>query len=299
MASRPDDFMDMDTAVTRLAVNQRNPEGDDVPEDEEKPEETKELDDAELLLGAGDNTVEIEFEGRKIRVERSQLPTQVQPAPQQSTPPAAPQAVDTSHITKLDETIQQLQTHMASVSGAKMPPATLINEDPEAYNNQMAVYNENRARQDQAKTDLDKAMQDRQTAATQAQNQIIANEQRALGDRWPEWADTRTRPRVATQLRDYAIKQGYAPNEADMIAQGAADHRMVLSMRDALRAEILSKKPNPSRKKDRKAPIVGKPGPAQTDVRKRSGKRNDFLRQASRDGTSIRGAADFLAGRYS
>ena len=299
MASAAEEVLDMNQAVERLGVHQRDPEGRDgeVPESPaEDPYEGLDAEQRTLLGVAGEPMVEIEIEGKKAKIEASKLPQ----APQ--TPllavPQAPAAAAPSRLPEMDAVIARLQKD--ADTQVSMPTTQLMRDDPAAYNDQMALFNENRVKQDNAQRDLTTAHQARNEELNAQQNQVIFQQQTQLAAKWPEWGNQATRPLVAAKLKDYAMRvEGYSAQEAEQLSQGIADHRMVLTLRNGMRGEILAQRPNVGRKRDRKAPKVGAPGPVQTDTRKKSGERTDFLRKAATKGTSIREASEFLAGKFS
>ncbi len=298
MADPAEDVLDMNQAVQRLGVHQRDPEGRDGETSEPPAEDPYEgLDDEQrTLLGvAGESMVEIEIDGKPAKIAASKLP-QAPQIPPTVFPAAAP--VTPSRLPEMDAVIARLDKDVATQ--VPMPTTQLMRDDPAAYNDQMALFNENRVKQDQAQRDLTAAHQVRNEELQGQQTQYVQAQQAQLAAKWPEWGNQATRPLVAAKLRDYAMRvEGYSAQEAEQLSQGIADHRMVLTLRNGMRGEILATRPDVSRKRARKAPKVGAPGPAQTDSRKKSGERADFLRKASREGTSTQGATDFLAGKFS
>ncbi len=296
MANAAEDVLDMNQAVTRLGVNQRDPEGREGETPEPPAEDPYEgLDDEQrTLLGvAGEPMVEVEIDGKKAKIAASKLPQ----APQA---PQVPQyaAAAPSKLPEMEAIIARLEKDVSTQ--LPMPTTQLMRDDPAAYNDQLALFNENRVKQDQAQRDLTTAHQARNEELQTQQNQAIFQQQSQLAAKWPEWGNQATRPLVAAKLKEYAMRvEGYSADEADRLSQGIADHRMVLSLRNAMRGEILAQRPDPNRKRARKAPKVGAPGPVQTDDRKKSGERTDFLRKAASEGTSVRGATEFLAGKFS
>lgn len=299
MANPAEEVLNMNQAVQRLGVHQRDPEGRDGETPEPPAEDPYEgLDDEQrTLLGvAGEPMVEVEIDGKKTKIAASKLPQAV-PTPQPFVATSVVSAPP-SRLPEMDAVIARLEKDAATQ--VSMPTTQLMRDDPAAYNDQMALFNENRVKQDQAQRDLAIAHQSRNEELQGQQNAAIQNQQTQLAAKWPEWGNQATRPLVAAKLKEYAMRvEGYSDAEATQLSQGVADHRMVLSLRNAMRGEILAQRPDPNRKRARKAPKVGAPGPAQTDSRKKSGERTDFLRKAARDGTSIRGATEFLAGKFS
>ncbi len=297
MANAAEDVLDMNQAVQRLGVHQRDPEGRDGETPEPPAEDPYEgLDEEQrTLLGvAGEPMVEIEIDGKPVKIAASKLPqVPLNSQPVVPTPVAVP-----SRLPEMDAVIARLDKDIATQ--IPMPTTQLMRDDPAAYNDQMALFNENRVKQDTAQRDLIAAHQVRNEELQGQQNQYVLAQQAQLAAKWPEWGNQETRPLVAAKLKDYATRvEGYSAQEAEQLSQGIADHRMVLTLRNGMRGEILATRPDLNRKRARKAPKVGAPGPVQTDSRKKSGDRTDFLRKASREGTSIQEATEFLAGKFS
>ena len=299
MADVATDILDMNQAVERLGVHQRDPEGRDgeIPESPAEDPHEGLNDEQRTLLGvAGEPMIEIEIDGKKAKIPASKLPVSV-PQMQTNFPNSQP-VTPVSRLPEMEAVIARLQQDVNIQ--VPMPTVQMMRDDPENYNERLAAHNENRGKQEQAQRDLLVANQARNEELQTQQNIIIQAQQTQLAAKWPEWGNQATRPLVAAKLKEYAMRvEGYSAEEAERLSQGIADHRMVISLRNAMRGEILAQRPDPSRKRAKKPPKVGAPGPVQTDSRQKSGERTDFLRKAATKGTSIREASEFLAGRFS
>lgn len=296
------EILTMNQAVERLSASQRR-EQMDIEDQEGDQEPAQEVDDDTELFGGDEETFQTEVDGRMVDVPVSQIPERYRAPQTASLAPPVPlaqpavQQLDTSRINELDRTISDLRGQAVRPS---LPDEKLIDEeDPYQFNKAMAHYNVATARAEDAQRKLEEAERNRGQEVQNYQNQVALGQQQQLAQVWPEWADPVKHPKIRAKMIDYAQRRGYSPQEAEMLANGQVDPRLTLQIRDGMRGEILAKKAKPGRKARGSAPKVGAPGVRQTDDGKKSVRREEFLRRADREGVSVQGAADFLAGRYS
>ncbi len=295
------EILEMNEAVSRLSANQRAELQEKKPA--EGPAAEPEYDDEQrLILGAqpSDETFELEVDGEMVKVPVSQLPEQYRTpaaAPPAFVPTAAtpsPASGASQRLGELDQAIQDLNGKLKRPSP---PSRTLAREEPEEFNIQVAEFNASQMEYDDNRRTMEQLQTRRSQEATNYQAEVLAVEQNKLAAAWPEWGNPATRQTVAGKLQEYALRQNYSPQEAAMIAAGQVDHRLALSLRDAMRAEILAAKPK-RRQARGNAPKVGDPG-VRSEKGQSSQKRRDFLRHGDKEGLSMQDGVDFLSGRYS
>jgi exonuclease VII large subunit len=284
----------MNEAVSRLSVGQRQAQMEAPAPEPEDPYDHLDEDEKILLGVAEEEMVEIIIDGKKAQVAKSQLAPPAPPAPVYQAPAPVAPAYDHTKAEELDRTIADLRGQIRTPTP---PNDALAEEDPDAFNRQVAVYNRDLIAAQKAQQSLEQANHQRQQLANQQQAVALAAEQQRLAAAWPEWSNPNTKPKIAQKLQEYAQSIGYTPQEAAVISNGQVDHRMVLSLRDGMRAEIRAK-PR-TRRGPGKTPKVGNPGVQQSETRKRTRRREDFVQRAERDGINIDQAAQFLAGKHS
>lgn len=302
MAGRPE-FLDMSEAVGRLSAKAPEPFDDDADELEDGDDPYSDYDeDDRLLLGAEprrSETVTMTLaDGSRVEVPVSEVQRFAAPEPARHETPMPYHTPQNQHQQRLQALDQEINALARDLTPPKMPSAALAREDPDEYTAQFAVYQAENAEYQERRRQYDAKTAERGTVVTEMQTSLIQEQQNLLAQRWPEWGDPAKRAQISPKLKSYAQSQGYSAEEAALIADGKADHRLVLSLRNAMRQEILTNKPKKGRR-DRTAPKVGTPGAKETAGRKRSGRRSEFLRFASERGVSRQQAANFLAGKYS
>ena len=298
------EVLTMNEAVGRLSLQEREieHEREDTKEKEPVVDPYADYDDDErLLLGvsSGDEVLELEgVDGKAVKVAVSKLPEHLR----QSTAPAipvmpqvaAPLPAPAVNTAELDQTIAALKGQMRRPTP---PDEKLAVEDPDAFNAQVARFNLAVLEQGQAQETLQKAEQERLNQAQLQQQQQVQAQQQQLAGAWKEWGDPVTHNKVKGQLRGYAERSGYSPQEAAMIAEGQVDHRLVLQLREGMRAEILNR-PKKRRSRGEAVPKVATPGVTQTESKRRGSDRKAFIRKGEREGLTQAQATAFLAGRY-
>jgi hypothetical protein len=131
---------------------------------------------------------------------------------------------------------------------------TLKEEDPYAY---MMKKDEYRDAQDKiANAEQQQQIVHRQQAQSQmvARSAYVQNEYAKLVEALPEWAKEGST--VKTDVRDYASKVGFLPEEVEQLS----DHRSVLILKKAMEFDRLTKKVSPKKKAVKKVPKVQKSG---------------------------------------
>ncbi len=130
----------------------------------------------------------------------------------------------------------------------------LKEEDPYTY---MLKKDEYRDAQEKARNAAQQqriVQQQQTTQQAQARASFVQNEFSKLAEALPEWNDENSN--IKTDIRDFAIKAGYAPEEVDQLA----DHRSVLILKKAMEFDKLTKKVAPKKKAVKKVPKVQKSG---------------------------------------
>jgi hypothetical protein len=118
----------------------------------------------------------------------------------------------------------------------------LATNDPAAYVQKRHAYDERQRKLQLAVGQLNQAKAHQSELQSEATQQRIAEEQKFLLDKLPDWKDAKKATVEAAKVREYLTKSGYDSNEVN----GVTDHRAVILARKAmLYDELAAKLPKP------------------------------------------------------
>ena len=130
--------------------------------------------------------------------------------------------------------------------------ATLKEEDPIQYITKRDEYREiqERTRENQHRMQL--AQQQQNAEMQEVQKRVLQEEHGKLVAALPEWGEPASQKKLATDVRAYAIEQGYTPEEIGTLV----DHRSLLVLMKAQKYDALQKADVKSKKVKNKPKVV-------------------------------------------
>lgn len=163
----------------------------------------------------------------------------------------------------------------------------LLQSDPVTYLSTQRIVTQRQAELAQAQRDLQKINDQRQSEQLDAQRQHLATQQELLLAKLPEWRDPAKAKAESTQIKEYLVSQGLAPEEAEF-----TDHRAVLMARKAMQFDALMERARATSKKVAAAPPkVERPGNA--DSARPGDGRTSAIKQLKHSGSVNDAAAAF------
>ena len=163
----------------------------------------------------------------------------------------------------------------------------LLQSDPLTYISTQRIVSQRQAELAQAQRDLQQINDQRQSEQLDAQRQHLATQQELLLAKLPEWRDPAKAKAESTQIKEYLVSQGLAPEEAEF-----TDHRAVLMARKAMQFDALMERARATSKKVAAAPPkVERPGNA--DSARPGDGRTSAIKQLKHSGSVNDAAAAF------
>ena len=231
-------------------------ESDEAEEDEE-PEETTlytvkvngedtEVTEDELIRGYSrqsdytKKTQELAEERRNIDAAKSQYDSEISQL----------QGQRQQYVEALSHVIQSSMAGLEQYNDIDW--ATLKEEDPIVYITKRDEYREiqERTRENQHRMQL--AQQQQNAEMQEVQKRVLQEEHGKLVAALPEWGEPATQKKLATDVRAYAIEQGYTPEEIGTLV----DHRSLLVLMKAQKYDALQKADVKSKKVKNKPKVV-------------------------------------------
>lgn len=129
----------------------------------------------------------------------------------------------------------------------------------------------------------------RQNEATEAHKKLLSEEYSKLQKAWPEFSDAVKGPTIRAELTAHAKERGFTPEEI----AGAADHRLMLLLKDAVegRKAIKALEKAKAKLKGKNLPEVARPGKGQAAGQRGNGLDRANLNSALRSGNQDRQVA--------
>lgn len=155
--------------------------------------------------------------------------------------------------------LQQYDDILSKFTAPQLQPPHpgLRHQDPEAFEQQMAVYTHNKHLQELAAAEQAKAREE-QGRLQQEQAQAFYREQsQALREMAPELADGEKGARLRKGVFEYAVTQGYTQEQLNM-----ASARDMVTLWKAQRFDAVEKAKSAAKPVAPKAPKAASPGPA-------------------------------------
>ena len=232
-------------------------EESDEAEETEEPEETTlytvkvngedtEVTEDELIRGYSrqsdytKKTQEIAEERRAIEAAQAQYNSEL----------ATLQQERQQYVDALSQVIQSSMAGLEQYNDIDWP--TLKEEDPIEY---ITKRDEYREMQENVRANQHRAaavQQQQETEMRDVKKRVLQEEHGKLVSAVPEWGDPTTQKKLATDIRTYAIDQGYTPEEIG----GLVDHRSLIVLMKAQKYDALQKADVKSKKVKNKPQVV-------------------------------------------
>ena len=232
-------------------------EESDEAEETEEPEETTlytvkvngedtEVTEDELIRGYSrqsdytKKTQEIAEERRAIEAAQAQYNSEL----------ATLQQERQQYVDALSQVIQSSMAGLEQYNDIDWP--TLKAEDPIEY---ITKRDEYREMQENVRANQHRAaavQQQQETEMRDVKKRVLQEEHGKLVSAVPEWGDPTTQKKLATDIRTYAIDQGYTPEEIG----GLVDHRSLIVLMKAQKYDALQKADVKSKKVKNKPKVV-------------------------------------------
>ena len=232
-------------------------EESDEAEETEEPEETTlytvkvngedtEVTEDELIRGYSrqsdytKKTQEIAEERRAIEAAQAQYNSEL----------ATLQQERQQYVDALSQVIQSSMAGLEQYNDIDWP--TLKAEDPIEY---ITKRDEYREMQENVRANQHRAaavQQQQETEMRDVKKRVLQEEHGKLVSAVPEWGDPTTQKKLATDIRAYAIDQGYTPEEIG----GLVDHRSLIVLMKAQKYDALQKADVKSKKVKNKPKVV-------------------------------------------
>lgn len=253
----------LDAAAERLANEDANQNKD--ADSEQAPE----------VEAADDSTVEIEVDGKPVKLTKAELAEHYKNGLRQqdytrktmevSEQRKAADAETARARAERDNYAQQLNNFAVTSESIlaeqqKVLTEELLRNDPVEYLAQERTFRERQAKLQQAQQELARINGERQQEAAQQQAQYRAEQLEKLQSALPEWKDPAKAQLEAGKIKDYLLNQGWTLEDVGALS----DHRHVLAARKAMLFDNLMARAKETQKQVQKAPPkVERPGTAQ------------------------------------
>ena len=123
------------------------------------------------------------------------------------------------------------------------------------------------------------AMQQQQAEAQKVQQEAIQAERGKMVEALPEWGDPDKQKELATNVKSYALTQGFSEEELNSLI----DHRSVLVLMKAAKYDALEKADVKSKKLKNKPKLV-RSGKGASSSRNEKSKRNEQMKRLQQSG---------------
>ena len=254
-----------DESLEEEQPDEEEEEGEEPDEDEEtdEDEEVEESDEVTLYTVKvnGEDTEVSEEELIRGYSRHSDYTKKTQELAEDRRNAEAAQAQYQAEISALQQERQQyaealsqvIQSSMAGLDQySNMDWETLKTDDPIEYITKRDEYREIQERVRQNQYQVQQVQQQQQTEMQEVKKRVLKEEHGKLVAAVPEWGEPASQKKLATDLRSYAINQGYSTEEIG----GLVDHRSLIVLMKAQKYDELQKADVKSKKVKNKPKVV-------------------------------------------
>lgn len=267
---------------------------------EPKAEEAEQSVDAE----PADDTVEVEVDGKPVKLTKAELAEAVKGQMRQSdytkkTMELAEQRKATAaeaeqhraERTQYKQNLQllQAQAYAGLQEQQKIDWDALKASDPVEFVNQVRIAQERQAALANSQAELQRVAQAEQAEAQETKRQNLAREQQDLLAKLPEWKDEGKAKAEQAAIAKYLVDFGYSKEDVDAVA----DHRAVILARKAMLYDQMLSKASAAQKKVENLPKRVE-RPSVSDASPQLDRRNAAYQRLSRSG-KVEDAASLLS----
>jgi len=184
----------------------------------------------------------------------------------------------------MEQELAQSKTHYAQIidqlgsflegQQVKAPDPSLAEDDPFAYTQQLAQYQEHKQRLDAVQAERERNRQEHQAQNQTRLQQHVAKEGEVLLEKIPEWKDAKVQKAETAKLKSFLREFGVSDQElSDPYSVFQTDHRAILLARDAMKYRQSQAKKAKAVSKSKGKPKVAKPGVSRGDDQSRDMRR--------------------------
>jgi hypothetical protein len=254
-----------DESLEEEQPDEEEEEGEEPDEDEEtdEVEETEESDEVTLYTVKvnGEDTEVSEDELIRGYSRHSDYTKKTQELAEDRRNAEAAQAQYQAEISALQQERQQYAEALSQVIQSSMAGLdqysnidwpTLKEEDPIEYITKRDEYREIQERVRQNQYQAQQVQQQQESEMQEVKKRVLKEEHGKLVAAVPEWGEPAGQKKLATDLRAYAINQGYSTEEIG----GLVDHRSLIVLMKAKKYDALQKADVKSKKVKNKPKVV-------------------------------------------
>ena len=182
------------------------------------------------------------------------------------------------YVNQLNQILQNSSNNLQEYD--KIDWDTLKNDDPIEYVKLREDYRDGKERMQALNQQRQMAMQQQQAEAQKVQQEAVQVERAKMIEALPEWGDPDKQKELATDVKNYALKQGFSEEELNSLI----DHRSVLVLMKAAKFDALEKADVKSKKLKNKPKVIrsGKGKPAGADSKSKRNAKMKRLQQTGR-----------------
>jgi hypothetical protein len=154
------------------------------------------------------------------------------------------------YVTQLNQILQNSSNNLQEYD--KIDWDTLKNDDPIEYVKLREDYRDGKEKMQALDQQRQMAMQQQQAEAQKVQQEAIQVERYKMVEALPEWGDPDKQKELATDVKNYALTQGFSEEELNSLI----DHRSVLVLMKAAKYDALESADVKSKKLKNKPKVV-------------------------------------------
>jgi hypothetical protein len=181
------------------------------------------------------------------------------------------------YVTQLNQILQNSSNNLQEYD--KIDWNTLKEDDPIEYVKLREDYRDGKEKMQALNQQRQMAMQQQQAEAQKMQQEAVQVERVKMVEALPEWGDPDKQKELATNVKSYALTQGFLEEELNSLV----DHRSVLVLMKAAKYDALQNADVKSKKLKNKPKVV-RSGKGASSSRNAKSKRNDQMKRLQRTG---------------
>jgi hypothetical protein len=182
------------------------------------------------------------------------------------------------YVNQLNQILQNSSNNLKEYD--KINWDTLKEEDPIEYVKLKEDYRDGKEKMQALNQQRQMAMQQQQAEAQKVQQEAVQVERSKMVEALPEWGDPDKQKELATDVKSYALKQGFSEEELNSLI----DHRSVLVLMKAAKYDALEKADVKSKKLKNKPKVIrtGKGKGVNSDSKSKHNAKMKRLQQSGR-----------------
>ena len=181
------------------------------------------------------------------------------------------------YVTQLNQILQNSSNNLKEYD--KIDWNTLKEDDPIEYVKLREDYRDGKEKMQALDQQRQMAMQQQQAEAQKVQQEVIQGERARMVEAIPEWGDPEKQKELATDVKNYALSQGFSEEELNSLV----DHRSVLVLMKAAKYDALEKADVKSKKLKNKPKVI-RSGKGKSSRGESKSKRNVQMKRLKESG---------------